>query len=132
MNTNNLYQVDTDGNSMVSLSNLNCVRCELNKVSPKTLSLQASSSNNHVPHHYQHTLSQSNVNFIYTLGSKSLTWNIYTCSSGCNVLPFYALYNAFTFLSQNAYTCTPQVKLFVHLCHSHCFYILNQDFFVRV
>ncbi len=30
----------------------------------------------------------------YTLRSKSLTWNIYTCtcSSGCNVQAFYALY----------------------------------------
>ncbi len=27
-----------------------------------------------------------------TLRSKSLTWNIYTFSSGCNVLTFYVLY----------------------------------------
>ena len=29
---------------------------------------------------------------VYTLRSKSLTWNIYTFSSGCNVLTFYVLY----------------------------------------
>ncbi len=28
----------------------------------------------------------------FTLGSKALTWNIYTFSSGCNVLTFYVLY----------------------------------------
>ncbi len=34
------------------------------------------------------------LNFVYsyTLRSKSLTWNIYTFSSGCNVLTFYVLY----------------------------------------
>ncbi len=31
-------------------------------------------------------------NKFYTLRRKSLTWSIYTFSSGCNVLTFYVLY----------------------------------------
>ena len=45
---------------------------------------------------------------LYTLASKSLTWNINTWSSGCNVLAFYVLY---VYIHANSgiksYNCQP-------------------------
>ncbi len=56
----------------------------------------------------------------YTLRSKSLTWNIYTFSSGCNVLTFYVLY-----------VYTPQVKMFVHLYRLRMFIHSESRFFCQ-